>query len=120
MLTTETIEIDGFPAIRLEGALNVQTSDQFEAVALQALAERPRLALDLSGLSYVSSAGLRVLLKLRRTAAQDPDGAVVLYGVQPSVERILIISGFTRILDIVDTPAEAVRFLRGESGAAGQ
>lgn len=60
-----------------------------------------RLALDMSALDYISSAGLRVLLltakKLRQTG-----GRVVLFDVRPAVHEVLEVSGFLAILPVSD------------------
>ena len=57
------------------------------------------LAADFSGVDYTSSAGLRVLLgavKLTRSKGGD----FYLAGIQPDVEKVLSLSGFTSILKI--------------------
>ncbi len=58
-----------------------------------------RLALDMSELEYISSAGLRVLLvtakKLRQTG-----GKIVLFDLRPAVHEVLEVSGFLAILPV--------------------
>ena len=58
-----------------------------------------RLVLDLSGLEYISSAGLRVLmLAAKQSKAQG--GTLLLTGLQPLVREIFEISRFTMVFDI--------------------
>lgn len=51
--------------------------------------------IDASGLEYISSAGLRVLLKLTKTV-----GEVTICNVRPEVYEILDVTGFTGILTV--------------------
>ncbi|MBT3188227.1 MAG: STAS domain-containing protein [Anaerolineae bacterium] len=61
---------------------------------------KARLVVDFSAVDYTSSAGLRVLLgTVKETRAKGGD--LFLFDVQPDVERVLSLSGFTSILEIV-------------------
>jgi anti-anti-sigma factor len=53
----------------------------------------------LSGLDYVSSAGLRVLLVAAK-AAKGKGGKVVLSSPKPAILEVLKISGFDKILEV--------------------
>ena len=59
----------------------------------------PRLAVDLSKLEYISSAGLRVLLVVAKKV-QQAKGKVVLFGLAPNVREVFSISGFDQIFSI--------------------
>jgi anti-anti-sigma factor len=59
----------------------------------------PRLLVDLSGVDFVSSAGLRAVLGLAKKI-KTGKGAFALCGVQPPVHEVLDITGFTHMLDI--------------------
>lgn len=93
--------------VRLEGKLDATTSPKTEKdiVALLDQGEK-RVVIDLSGLDYISSAGLRVLLLVakRMKACQ---GRVVLYALQPQIREIFDIAGFTPLFPMVDTVAQA-------------
>ena len=70
-------------------------------------AEGDRVILDLSDLSYISSAGLRVLmLAARQTKAQN--GTLVLTGLQPLVQEIFEISRFNLVFDIAPSLRDAL------------
>jgi anti-anti-sigma factor len=56
-----------------------------------------RLVLDLSAVTYLSSAGLRVLLVGRR-AAREAQGDLRLAGAQGDVQRVLDMSGFSQVI----------------------
>ena len=66
-----------------------------------------RLILDLSGLEYISSAGLRVLmLAAKQSKAQG--GTLLLTGLQPLVQEIFEISRFTMVFGITPSLRDAL------------
>jgi anti-anti-sigma factor len=62
-------------------------------------------------LDYISSAGLRVLLKLTRQI-QRGKGKVVLFGLRPNVREVFLIGAFDRIFSIHNDRAAAVAAIR--------
>ncbi len=99
---------DGVAVLSLSGRLDAMTVPSIEQQLLQAAAHRrPGLVLDLSGLDYTSSAGLRLLL---RTAKQARAAGVriALAALRPTVGEVLAVSGFSSIIDSYPTRAEAV------------
>ena len=71
----------------------------------------PRLAIDLSKLDYISSAGLRVLLLVARKV-QQAQGKLALFGLTPGVYEVFSISGFNTIFTIRDDAAAALDTVR--------
>ncbi len=69
--------------------------------------EKPRLVADLSGVDYLSSAGLRVLQVAARRA-EDTEGRLVLHGLTSRVVEVFEISGFVSIMTICVTRDEAL------------
>jgi anti-anti-sigma factor len=97
--------------VTARGRLDGSTSPAFGA-KLQSLAARaePRLVVDCSGIDFVSSAGLRVVLAvLKRVKAAN--GMFALCGVQAPVRDVLDITGFTGMLDVHSGRAEALAAL---------
>jgi anti-anti-sigma factor len=94
--------------LAISGRLDSETAQEFEAALTATLDRGVRaLALDLSGLDYVSSAGLRVLLlAAKRTKAGGAPFA--LFGLQPHVAKVLEVSGFAKILPIAGDREEAL------------
>src|ERR671927_1992645 len=68
--------------------------------------ERAALVLDMSGIEYVSSAGLRCLMIAAKQAAAR-QGRVVAAAPQPIVAEILQISRFNLVLPVYGTTREA-------------
>jgi anti-anti-sigma factor len=60
-------------------------------------AEMKQIILDLSQVDFMSSAGLRMILTALK-ASRYEGGDLYLAGTQPSVEKMLKVSGFTSIL----------------------
>jgi anti-anti-sigma factor len=71
----------------------------------------PRLAVDMTGLSYISSAGLRVLLVVAKKVQQQ-HGKLALFGLGPNVREVFTVSGFDTIFSIAADPATALAAVR--------
>jgi anti-anti-sigma factor len=65
------------------------------------------LVFDFSGLDYISSAGLRVLLSARKQLL-PANGTVVLVGLRPFVREVFDMTGFSKIFPIYGTLEETV------------
>ena len=89
----------------LEGRLDTATAAAAEAQLMTLLAP-PGLVLDLTNVRYVSSAGLRTLLKLAKEA-RTKSASFSLVGLQPAVREVFEISGFDKIIPAFGTLAEA-------------
>ena len=90
----------------LEGRLDTATAAPAEAKLL-ALLEGGDVVADLEGVRYVSSAGLRVLLKAAKQAKAGGK-AFRVCALQPSVREVFEISGFDKIIPAFATRAEAL------------
>jgi len=71
----------------------------------------PHLAIDMTGLDYISSAGLRVLLVMAKKV-QQAAGKVALFGLNPNVREVFSVSGFDTIFTIQPDAAAAVASVR--------
>ena len=70
-------------------------------------AGQDHVVLDFSGVHYISSAGLRVLM-LAAKQAKAQNGFLAVAAVQPLVQEILEISKFTLVLRMLPSVREAV------------
>ena len=84
----------------LEGRLDTTTAPQLEAVLIPAFDEAREIMLDFSGLAYVSSAGLRVLLMGQKTA-KAKSASMSLTGVSAEIMEIFEMTGFVDMLTII-------------------
>ncbi len=108
----ELILIDNDAActhVRLEGRLDAAGADTIglRFTAAVAAPERPALV-DLGGVPFVASMGLRLLVSAAR-ALKLKGLPLVLYGLQPQVLELMEDAGMTQVLTIEPGLAEALR-----------
>ena len=84
--------------IALEGRLDTMTAPELEAELNSSLKSADSLVLDFSNLSYISSAGLRVLLSAHN--ALSAKGGMKVKNVNEIVQEVLDVTGFSDILTI--------------------
>lgn len=82
----------------LDGRLDTVTAPELEKELDEALGNAQPITLDLEKLEYISSAGLRVLLKAQKELKKEE--SLKLINVGSAVMEILEITGFTDFLDI--------------------
>lgn len=89
--------------LALSGKLDVSTASQFEtALAPDGITD---LTVDLDGCAYVSSAGLREILRARKQMAAQ-NGSMVLINVHRDVLGVLEMTGLTKLITIKPNPRE--------------
>jgi anti-sigma B factor antagonist len=96
-----TIEkkVNGFEAtLSVAGRLDTQTAPELENELDSIVSGLKDLTLEMSGLEYVSSAGLRVILKAQKI--MNAQGSMKLTGVNDSIMEVFDITGFLDILTI--------------------
>ncbi len=84
--------------IRLDGRLDTTTAPELEKELKSSLDGVSELTLDLAGLEYISSAGLRVLLAAQKTMSLQ--GELKLVHVGETIMEIFEVTGFSDILNI--------------------
>jgi anti-sigma B factor antagonist len=102
LLTVAVDDAGGVVVVRLTGELDIATAPQADAGLAQAEARSPAaLAVDLSGLAFMDSSGLRVIVGalMRGRAGGWPVSLVAPTG---PVRQMLALQGLDRALPIVD------------------
>lgn len=89
------------------GRLDSNSATVFEERLTQVIETEPVIVLDMSGLSYVSSAGLRILLMAAKKCKAN-GRKLALCGLTPEVNMVFDISGFLALFTICANTAEAV------------
>lgn len=89
------------------GRLDSNTAQHLDAVLTRDGAAASGIVIDCAGLDYVSSAGLRVLLKAAKAGRRD-GRALSLCALRPNVREVFDISGFTAIFTLHPDRAAAL------------
>ena len=84
--------------IALEGRLDISTAPELEQVVVGSLAGVADLVFDLEKLSYISSAGLRVLLLAQKK--MNKQGSMKVIHVNEMVMEVFVNMGFAGIMTI--------------------
>ena len=88
----------GTATLKIIGRLDTTTAPELEATIDGCVAGIKELVLDCSELEYVSSAGLRVILKAQKL--MNAQGAMKLTHVNETIMEVFDITGFADILTI--------------------
>lgn len=84
--------------LALTGRLDTNSSPALEAELKQSVGDVKELIFDFSGVEYISSAGLRILLAAQKV--MNRQGEMKLIGVNEDVMEVFEITGFSDILTI--------------------
>lgn len=93
--------------VGIAGSLDSATAPEAQKALDGVLAGAKKLALDFSALDYISSAGLRVLLGAAKKLKAS-GGTLRMFGLNQSVREVFEISGFSTILAVYPSEAEAL------------
>lgn len=112
---------DDITIIRLEGYLDAHTAPQFErAIEDEIGAGRTRIVVDCQNLTYISSAGLGVFMSFIEEV-REQGGDIKVAALQPKVESVFEVLGFSEIFDIsADAGAAIARFQNASTAQHGE
>jgi stage II sporulation protein AA (anti-sigma F factor antagonist) len=101
--------VDGIVAVAPAGRIDTTTAPALEQhlVDLLTRGER-RIVIDLSGVEYISSAGLRVMLLVARRVG-DVNGRLGLCAMADSVRQVFQLAGFLPLFAVQETRDAAVQ-----------
>jgi anti-anti-sigma factor len=99
---------DGRAHMTLRGELDLATAPELEQLVNERLDTGQDVVVDLRGLEFMDSSGIRVLVAAHaRAARNDARLFVVRPGPATAVAKIVEVSGLDGELHIVDDPAQA-------------
>ena len=102
MKIEETIQ-NNVSRIKLEGRFDANTSDAVEKFMREKIGKgRSQFVLNMENVSFISSAGLRVVIIIARELRNEHQGDLHIAMLQPAVNRVFEISGLNNILKIFD------------------
>jgi anti-sigma B factor antagonist len=114
-MNIELEEIDGVTVATLFGELDSRTAPIVQEKLLTLPEPNGKALLDMSGVSYISSAGLRALLMLYRQMAAR-DGRVALVGLTENIRDVMSVTGFLDFFNDYETLEAGLSALQSESG----
>ena len=102
-LELSTRPLDARALVTVAGEIDLETASQLGDHALAALREvSPHLVLDLSGVTFMDSTGLKVLLSVQHRA-DLAHGSLGVVGTTRPVRRILELTGLDSAFALYDT-----------------
>ncbi len=95
--------------VQVVGRVDSATAPQLEA-ALQGVTaqERFHIVIDMHGLEYLSSAGLRVLVSTLKNVRRWNRGDLRLADVPPRIKEVLKLAGLDVLFQVYDNTTDAV------------
>jgi anti-sigma B factor antagonist len=90
---------------RIDSNTAPKLAEAFEGITK---ADRFRIVFDVSGVDFISSAGLRVLINVQKTCKRWNRGELVLASVPQRIHETLDLAGFVPLFKFADEPLEAV------------
>jgi anti-sigma B factor antagonist len=106
-LEVRTEVTDGVAVYRIVGRLDALTGPNLETAVGSAFSgENPRIIFDMGEVTFISSAGLRVILKTAKQAAAAK-GGLAIFGLQSAVHEVFEVAGLQKFIPIASDEAEA-------------
>jgi anti-sigma B factor antagonist len=95
--------------VKITGRIDSSTAPKMaETLGKIIDAGRYKIAIDLSGVQFLSSAGLRVLISTQKNCKRYNRGEVVLSAVPETIKSVFELAGFTSIFKILPDVPSAV------------
>jgi len=100
---------NGICILGLLGRLDSNTSPEFEKKISGVIEDGTRgVIVDFESLDYISSAGLRVLLKAAKELKRS-EGKIVLCSMKEYIKEVFEIAGFVSLFPIVSSVGDAIK-----------
>lgn len=100
--------------VELAGELDANTSPVAHQQILPLATDGARILLDMSGVSFMSSAGLRLLLSMYRQVTGQK-GTIALAGLSEDLKDTMSMTGFLSFFTIHDTADSGVSALESQA-----
>lgn len=94
--------------VMVSGRMDAITAPEFDAQCQSWIdASETKIVVDLSGLEYISSAGLRSILSAAKKV-KGAQGDLLFSGLSGMVEEVFSVSGFSAMFKLYATPEDAL------------
>jgi len=102
-----TRTLDGATVIRLEGTIDGSSAPVAQVAIAPLLVPGCRLVIDLSGVDFMSSAGLRLMLSIFRQVSGG-GGKVAMIGLSEEIRDTMELTGFLDFFTTADSEDDAL------------
>lgn len=97
--------------VNLAGDIDTKTASAVSEKILPLAGTEPKIMLNLTGVPYMSSAGLRVLLSVYRQITAK-ESKLILVGVSEDIKDTMSVTGFLDFFQLADTIEEGIKALQ--------
>ncbi len=112
----DAVEIrDGVAQVNLNGSLDVSGAARIERELATTVRSTRDLIVNLAGVSFLSSQGVRVLVANAK-AMQSRGGRMLIIGATPNVGKVLKVIGAARIIPMAESLDDALKLLEAPGG----
>jgi anti-sigma B factor antagonist len=106
-MKTEVRQENGVTVVAVSGSVDALTASELAGTLEKAISDgSANLVVDLSGLEFMSSAGLRTLLGAVKESRSN-GGDLRIVSSNPGIDKVLKMSGFHNIAKVFTTSGEA-------------
>jgi anti-sigma B factor antagonist len=109
-MDTSVSTLQNARVVTIAGEIDGGTAPQAQAVILAQAEPEARIILDMTGVTYMSSAGLRVLLLAYREI-HGKGGKIVLVGLSSDLRDTMSATGFLDVFTCTETQDAAIKEL---------
>jgi anti-anti-sigma factor len=89
----------GIVTLKINGKLSAATAEEFGAIADAAVAESKNIVMDFQDVTYLASAGIRVLVSVQKKVSAA-GGSLSFRNVQESINEVFELTGLDEVFDI--------------------
>lgn len=99
---------NGVLTVKVRGRVDGTNANDFQNAVKEELRDEDSVVmLDMEDLSYISSAGLRVVLMIAK-ALERRQAKFMIYSLSDSIRNVFEISGFDKIIGVFDSREQAL------------
>lgn len=102
--------VDQITVVELSGDIDANTAPKVQELVLPLAEANSKLLLNMSAVSYMSSAGLRALLALYRQAVVQ-ECKLVLVGLSEDIQDTMSVTGFLDFFQTTDSVDQGIAIL---------
>lgn len=92
----------------LSGALDIAGSSDIDGPISEASSSRKKVIIDISGVDFMASIGIRVFVKAAKAMA-SVGGRMSVFGAQDMPKKVILSTGVDRIIDLADSEEDAIK-----------